>query len=113
MAGQIPLFDDDVQVESGSVSLVLLSRPDRPLTKAQRTFNRLVLRVEELRAGLQSETRRLDQALAYYGAHIHPRLVRLTARRKDIVRLFAPYLNRKHFRNKNDRKALRMIIAEH
>lgn len=112
MDGQKSLFQENVRSDSGSGSLVLRSRPDHPLTKGQRTFNRLVARVEELRAKLQSETRRFDQALAYYGEHLHPRLVRLTAVRKEMVRFCAPYLNRKHLKRKNDREALRMVIAE-
>ena len=42
--------------------LVLLAGPDRPLTKAQRAFNRLVARVEGLRAGMEREVRRLTGA---------------------------------------------------
>ena len=44
--------------------LLLVSRPDRPLTAAQREFNKLVIKVEELQERLQKETRRLDKALA-------------------------------------------------
>ncbi len=111
MGDQKSLFHERIQCGAGSGGLVLLSRPDRPLTKGQRTFNRLAARVEELRAKLQTETRRLDRALAYYGTHLHPKLLRLTALRKDIVRLWAPYLTRKHLKQKRDREALRMILA--
>jgi len=68
VGGQESLFYDDVRCDSGSGDLILLSRPDRPLSKSQRTFNRLVARVESLRTRLQSETRRLDQALALRSA---------------------------------------------
>jgi len=92
--------------------LVRLSQPDRPLTKAQRAFNRLVSRVEELRARLEAETRRLDNALAYYGKYLHPRLQRQKGLRKDVVRGLAPFLDDKRLNGKKERKTLRMIIAE-
>jgi len=39
--------------------------------------------------------------------------VRLTALRKDFVRLCSSYLNRKQLKRQTDRKALRMVIADH
>jgi hypothetical protein len=111
MGAQKSLFYEDTGFESSS-SLALRSRPNRPLSKAERTFNRFVARVEGLRAKLQSETCRLDRALAYYGAHLHPRLKRLTELRKDMVRLCALYLTRKHLKQKRDRKTLQMFLAD-
>lgn len=109
---QISLFENELPGRPELGSLVLLSREDRPLTKAQRAFNRLVARVEELRAELDCEIRRLDKALVYYGEHLHPRQQRLNALRKDIVRALAPFLDDKCLKRKNERETLRMIIAE-
>ena len=111
MGAQKSLFYEDIQFDTTS-SLALRSRPNRPLSKAARTFNRFVARVEDLRAKLQSETCQLDRALAYYGAHLHPRLKRLTELRKDMVRLCALYLTRKHLKQKRDRKTLQMFLAD-
>jgi len=111
MAGQKSLFYEDVAFDT-TTTLALRSHPNRPLSKAQRTFNRLVTRVEGLRAKLQSETCQLDRALAYYGVHLHPRLKRLTELRKGIVRLCARYLTRKHLRQQRERKTLQMFLAD-
>jgi hypothetical protein len=93
-------------------SLLLVAQPDRPLTAAQREFNKLVLKVEELRERLQKETRRLDQALAYYGQHIHPRLGRLASARKALVRGLAAFLDGGALKREKDRETLTEIIAE-
>ena len=92
--------------------LVVISQPGRPLSKAQRAFNRLVTKVEELRARLDREIRRLDGALAYYCQHLHPRLRRQTALRKELVRALAPFLDGNRLPRKSERKTLRMLIGE-
>jgi hypothetical protein len=109
---QISLFEDELSGRPELGGLVQIPQPDRPLTKAQRAFNRLVGKVEELRARLDREIRRLDEALAYYGEHLHPRLQRQKALRKDLVRALAPFLDRKRLKRKSERETLRMIIAE-
>ena len=92
--------------------LVVISQPGRPLSNAQRAFNRLVTKVEELRARLDREIRRLDGALAYYCQHLHPRLQRQTALRKELVRALAPFLDGNRLQRKSERKTLRMLIGE-
>jgi hypothetical protein len=82
------------------------------LTKGQRAFNRLVARVEELRSRIAAKTKLLDDALVYYGTHLHPRLQRQNELRKELVRLLAPFLQKKELRNKNHRKVLRAIVAD-
>jgi hypothetical protein len=108
---QQSLFES-VFSEPEPIGLVLHPRPNRPLTKPQRTFNRLVAKVEELQASLKHETRRLDEALAYYGKHLHPREQRQNAVRKDLVRALALFLDPSRLKRKNDRKTLRFIIAD-
>ena len=84
---QISLFDDKFgRTEPEALSLTLASRRGRALTKAQRTFNRLVGEVEALRSKIERESRRLDEALAYYAKHLHPRLRRRAELRKEYVR---------------------------
>ena len=82
------LFEENRKEPDG---LIVTPQPDRPLTKAQRTFNRLVAQVEGLRSRILSETAKLDKALAYYAEHLHPRLKRQNELRKDLVRLLAPF----------------------
>ena len=94
-----------------TASLVLVAPPDRPLTPAQRNFNRLVAQVEKLREKLEREMRRLDASLKYHAEHLHPRLQRISALRKDLIRGLGPFLEDKHLSQKQ-RELLRMLIAE-
>ena len=114
MAGeQFSLFEDSAgHNEPEAAGLTLVSRRDRPLTKAQQTFNRLVARIETLRLKLDRETRRLDDALAYYGEHLHPRLRRQTELRKGLVRALAAFLDDKGLKPKSARSTLRQVIAK-
>jgi hypothetical protein len=110
---QISLFHDKATEQPSAEGLLLVSQPGRKLTPAQREFNRLVAQVEDLRRKLERETRKLDEALAYYGKHIHPRVERIAALRKELVRAFASVLDNDRFKGKRDRKTLKEIIALH
>jgi len=113
MAGkQKSLFENELSGRPEAGGLVVISQPGRPLTKEQRAFNRLVAKVEELRAKLDREIRRLNEALAYYAEHIHPRLERQTALRKECVRALAPFLDDRHLKSRSERETLRMVIEE-
>src|SRR5262245_2606661 len=105
------LFEAAPVHNSQGVSLTLKSRPGRPLTPAQRMFNRLIAQVDQLRSKLEKETRKLDKALAYYGEHLHPRQQRCVALRKEIVRIMATFLDSSRLKDKRDRRAVRDIIA--
>ncbi|HEY7167310.1 MAG TPA: hypothetical protein VIB79_22295 [Candidatus Binatia bacterium] len=110
---QISLFENaPLGVESKSADLTLVAGRDRPLTKAQQTFNRLIKSIEALRAKLKSETRRLDDALAYYGKHLHARLQRQTELRKTLVRTLAVFLDHKRLNGKKARSTLCAVIAD-
>ena len=109
---QTSLFEDESFRRPEAGGLVVISQPGRPLSKAQRAFNRLVTKVEELRARLDREIHRLDKVLAYYGKYIHPRLQRQTALRKELIRALAPFLDGNRLKQKSERKTLRMVIAE-
>lgn len=110
---QTSLFDADTADRGMTGELVLRAQPNRPLTKAQRTFNRLVGKIETLRKKLAGDTRRLDAALAYDAQHLHPRRVRLTALRKDLLRALGPFLDDPRLPRKRERKALEGLIADH
>jgi exonuclease VII small subunit len=115
MAGeQFILFEDSVgRIEPDTASLTLVTRRGRPLSKAQQAFNRLVARIDSLRQKLESETRRLDAALAYYGQHLYPRLRRKTELRKGLVRALAAFLGDKRLKGKKERATLSQILADH
>ncbi|MGZ8424613.1 MAG: hypothetical protein ACXWYD_06680, partial [Candidatus Binatia bacterium] len=109
---QISLFGDDFGgSEPESRGLTLASSRGRALTKAQRAFNRLVGEVEELRSKIERESRRLDDALAYYAQHLHPRLGRRTELRKEYVRALAAFIDGKGLKGKRARATLGEIIA--
>jgi hypothetical protein len=109
---QTSLFEDESFGWPEVGGLVVISQPGRPLSKAQRAFNRLVTKVEELRARLDREIRQLDKVLAYYGEHIHPRRQRQKALRKELVRALVPFLDGNRLKGKSERKTLRMFIGE-
>ena len=108
---QLSMFETTPAKDTKKDGLLRLRQPTRPLTKAQQLFNKRVARVEQLRDRLDQETLLLDKTLEYYGAHLHPRLQRLTGLRKDLVRGLAPYLNDKRIKGKNRKKAFREILA--
>jgi len=59
-----------------------------PLGKAQRVFNRLIRQIEELRAFIAKERRRLDNALQYHVQKLLP-LQRQVAARRGQIAIFA------------------------
>lgn len=110
---QTSLFDLDPADREMAGDLIVHAQPNRPLSKAQRTFNRLVNKIETLRNKLTVETRRLDAALVYDAQHLHPRRQRLTALRKDLLRALAPFLGDSRLSRKRERKGLEGLIADH
>ena len=114
MAGeQFSLFEDGAgRIEPEAGGLTLVSRRGRPLTRAQQTFNRLVARIESLRLKLERETRRLDEALAYYGEHLYPRLRRKTELSKGLVRALAAFLDDKRLNGGKARLTLCQMLAD-
>ena len=109
---QKSLFGNELFECPEARGLVVISQPGRPLSKAQRAFNRLVIKVEQLRGRLDREIRRFDEALTYYGQHLDPQLRRQTALRKELVRALAPFLDGDRLKRKSERKTLRMFIRE-
>lgn len=109
---QTSLFGNECAGQGISGELALRAQPNQSLTKAQRMFNRLVGRIDTLRAALARETRRLDEALAHWAQHLHPRQLRLTALRKDILRALAPFIENPRPLRKTEQKALRAIVAD-
>ena len=103
------LFPSASDTLADAPSILLVPPPGRSLTPAQRTFNRLVERVEKLREKLERETRRLDASLKYHAEHLHPRLQRISALRKDLIRGLAAFLDDRVLSKKQ--RNLRAIFA--
>ncbi len=117
-AAQRNLFgDDDRDAAEFSraaepAGLVLRARPGRPLTKVQRTFNRLVGKIERLRTKLVKDAARYDEAVVFHHEHVRPLAERATALRKDVVRFLAQFRTDKRFKARADRRILETILQE-
>ncbi len=119
-AAQRSLFhDDDHDGEAHGperakepASLAVCGQPGRPLTKAQRAFNRLVAKIERLRTRLVRDAARYDEAVVFHHEHVQPLVERATALRKDVVRFVAQFLDDKRFKAKSDRRALEAMLQE-
>lgn len=92
-----------------SSDLVPVPQKNRRLTPAQREMNRLIKKLEALRTQLDEEKRWADEALAYYGEHLHPRHQRLCEVRKDLVRSLARFFD--SWTDKRGRRTLKEMIA--
>ena len=69
--------------------LRLVATPGKPLTKAQKKFDRLLRKVETLRDERGRATARWDAFVKIYQEQIHPEERRMLARRKQVVLLLA------------------------
>jgi hypothetical protein len=106
---QSSLFGDIGFEKPKTESLKIAGGPNRPLTKGQRTFNRLIARINNLRLKLADTARDLDRALAYHGEHLRPREIREEALRKELIRVLLPFLSGP-LKKKRDRQTLRSVL---
>jgi hypothetical protein len=106
------LFDDDRPHESTGLRLIVVPQPGRPLTRQQRAFNRLVRKVERLRRELEQAKRELEADLVFHAQHVAPRLKRLAAGRRALVRAVRPFLRDTRLKPA-DRRTLEGIVADH
>jgi hypothetical protein len=93
-------------------SLLIRLPSERPLTKAQREFNRLVKQVETLRARFAAEEHRLETALLFHREHIAPRLDRLVALRKDLIGALMPFRRDPRVTAAHKRELRTMLIEQ-
>ncbi|HEX7779000.1 MAG TPA: hypothetical protein VF424_07175, partial [Vicinamibacterales bacterium] len=91
--------------------LVVRPQAGRALNRHQQTFNRLVARVEKLRAQFDRERQRLDAALSFHAAEIRPRVDRISAARQDVVRAILPFLDRPGL-TRREKRDLEGLLAE-
>jgi hypothetical protein len=108
---QPTLFDDDETARPTGGSIILHARPGRPLSKKQKSFNALIHRIEVLRTRLDRLKEELDEALEFHAQHVQPRLQRVTAIRKDLVRALGRFLD-EHRLKRGDKQVLQTIVAE-
>jgi hypothetical protein len=104
------LFGDELVVTSAERALVR-SKHTRPLTKTEQAFNRLLRKVQMLQTRLETERRRLDDALVFHAAHVRPRITRVVALRKEVVRTLSPFLNDKRL-SRGDRRVLASVLTD-
>jgi len=112
MAKQPPLFDDITPDEApANRSLTLRAQPDRPLSKTQKAFNRLVAKVERLRTRLDADRRRFDDALVYHAQHLRHRIQLVVSARSEVVRVLVPFLDDRRLK-KGDMGVLRVLLMD-
>ena len=114
------LGDADAGVGAGgkaapapSRALRLVAAPGRPLTKAQKKFDRLLRKVESLRAERARATARWDAFVKAYLERIHPEERRMLARRKQVVLSLAALWRKPKGLGKLQREHLAVLIAGH
>jgi hypothetical protein len=66
-------------------------RSKRPVDRKQRAFNKLLARVEQLRAECEERKRHLEQTLVAFHGQIAPRRRRIVGLRAELVRALRPY----------------------
>jgi len=110
MARQQPLFDKSATPGQGPArGLTVRAQPDRPLTKTQKAFNRLVAKVEQLRTRLVADTQLFEEALIYHAQHLRHRIQQVVSARTDVVQALAPFLDDRRLK-KGDTRVLREIL---
>jgi hypothetical protein len=68
----IDRMNDAKQTMKPKQELIIAKKEKQPLSKDQRTFNRLVKRLEKLRREKEETEKFLSEQLEFYGKHIHP-----------------------------------------
>lgn len=111
MAKQQPLFDESATPHRALArNLTVRAQADRPLTKAQKAFNRLVAKVEQLRTRLDADRQLFEEALAYHAQHLRHRIQQVVSARTDVVRALVPFLDDRRLK-KGDTRVLREILT--
>ena len=99
--------------QTASKSLIIGKHKKVALSKQQQTFNRLVKKIEKLRQELEVTTSSLNEKLDYYGKHVYPVQLQLTALRKECTKLLYSFLKNKKSLplSKKDRASLKKVIS--
>ncbi|MBN8248497.1 MAG: hypothetical protein J0L84_13790 [Verrucomicrobia bacterium] len=93
-------------------SLILGNARKKPLSRGQKTFNRWVRCIEDLRKDIARETARLDRLMGVYAAELHPLEVATMEQRKRLVRTLRPFLKEKSLPGRRQRETLRTLLHD-
>lgn len=104
---------DEAPAPAGARSLRLVASPGRPLTKSQKKFDRLLRKIESLRAERERATARWDAFVKIYTERIHPEERRMLARRKQVVLLLAAHWRKPKGLGKRQREQLTALLLGH
>lgn len=99
------------QNQSATKQLIIGKQSKQELNKQQKTFNRLVKRLENLRKDFDKKSDKLRKQLEFYGQHIHPLEQTITEHRKEAVKLlYKSYKDEKAI-SKKDKEVLIEVIS--
>lgn len=98
-------------VVSTSKQLIIGKSNKQQLNKQQQAFNRLVKRLEKLRAESAQTTAILGEHLDFYGKHLYPLEQNMAALRKEMVKLFYKSYKSEKLLSKKDRNSLLEIMS--
>ncbi len=81
--------------------LIIGKKTKQKLNPKQRTFNRLIKKLENLRVEKDKTTAELNEKLNYYGKHISPLELEIAALHKESAKIFHKfYREKKSFQNR-------------
>jgi hypothetical protein len=95
----------------GGAELRFVGAPGKPLTRAQKRFDRLLRKVESLRAERVRATLQWERFVQTYREVIHPEERRMSERRKDVVLLLAAHWRKPKGLGKRQRECLNEFLG--
>ena len=107
---QQSLFEEKDIKPIAKTALVISSNKQKPLNRQQIAFNKLIKKIEKLRVELKTTSDDLDKQLAYYGKEIHPLETKANEKRKGILRIVFPQLQRNKKIKGEEKKTLKRFI---
>lgn len=106
-----PMESELKQKQPSQNSLIISSQAKQPLSPHQKSFNRLVKKIEKLREELGKINTDLDQKLDYYAKHLHPLEQKVVANRTEVVKVVFPFYNNRKLLSTPEKKILKKFFA--
>ncbi len=94
-----------------SKGLAISTQGERPLTKKQKEFNKLVKKIESLRKELDATGKMLNSCLQFYSGYIHPLEQEVVTLRTSCIKMFFPFYKDKLRLSKKEKEVLGEIIS--
>ena len=91
--------------------LIIGKKTKQKLNPKQRTFNRLIKKLENLRVEKDKTTAELNEKLNYYGKHISPLELEIAALHKESAKIFHKFYREKKSFSKSDEDILIEMMA--